>query len=90
MVSMQRGNVVALFGSEEAPSYDPASPVHVVRTLADATSSLGKVAELIDAGALDADTKLALIRGVQDLVVRAFDLNSRYMQASGLTRLPSR
>ncbi|MDT9115907.1 hypothetical protein RSW44_25580, partial [Escherichia coli] len=62
----------------------------VVRTLADATASLGKAAELIDGGALDADTKLALIRDVQDLVVRACDLNSRYMQATGLTRPPSR
>ena len=90
MVGMQRGNVVALFGSDQAAAYDPASPVNVVRALADATSSLGKVAELIDGGALDADTKLALIRVVQDLVVRAFDLNSRYMQATGLTRLPPR
>lgn len=90
MAGMQRGNVVALFGSDAAPSYDPASPVHVVRALADATTSLGKVAELIDGGALDPDSKLALIRDVQDLVVRSFDLNSRYMQTTGLTRLPVR
>ena len=45
MVGMQRGNVVALFGSDQAAAYDPASPVNVVRALADATSSLSSLCQ---------------------------------------------
>jgi hypothetical protein len=88
MANMHHGNVVSLFDAASAPSLDPASPVLVVRAMADATASLGRAASLIDAGVLDPDSKLDLIRGVQELVVRSFDLNTRYMQATRLVRSP--
>lgn len=84
MANTTRGQVVSLFREDKAPGLDPASPVLVVRALADATAALGRAAELIDAGKLDPDTKLSVIRDVQELVVRTFDLNSRYMQATSL------
>ncbi|MCZ8313975.1 hypothetical protein [Phreatobacter sp.] len=86
MASLQQGNVVALFGEDRGPSLDPASPILVVRAMADATAALGRAAALIDSGELDPDRKLALIRGIQDLVVRSFDVNTRFMQAARLTR----
>ncbi len=88
MGNTQRGNVVSLFNADAGSTVDPASPVLVVRAMADATASLGRAAALIDAGTLDPDSKLALIRSVQDLVVRSFDLNTRYMQATRLARSP--
>ncbi len=88
MGNIQRGQVVQLFGAEAGPMLDPASPVLVVRAMADATAALGRAACLIDAGTLDPDSKLLLIRSVQDLVVRSFDLNTRFMEASRLTATP--
>ncbi len=80
--------VVPLFSRPEPQCGEAASRAQVVRAFAEATASLGRAAELMDGSGLDADTRLALIRGVKELVVRTFNLNAAYMEAeSGTFRL---
>jgi len=77
--------VVPLFSHQEPQSGGVASRALVVRAFAEATQSLGRAAEQLDSSDLDADTKLALIRGVKELVVRTFNLNAAYMEAESAT-----
>lgn len=77
--------VVSLFSDRDAPSGEAASRAMVVRAFAEATAALGRAAELMDDGSLDADTKLVLIRGVKELVIRTFNLNAAYMDAEAST-----
>lgn len=77
--------VVPLFSRQEPQSTEAAGRAQVVRAFAEATMSLGRAAELLDGGTLDADTKLTLIRGVKELVVRTFNLNATYMEAESAT-----
>ncbi len=77
--------VVNLFSRREPETGVTAGRAQVVRAFAEATQSLGRAAELLDGSALDADTKLPLIRGVKELVIRTFNLNAAYMEAESAT-----
>ncbi|KAF0129579.1 MAG: hypothetical protein FD152_2192 [Xanthobacteraceae bacterium] len=77
--------VVHLFSERDAPSGEAASRAKVVRSFAEATAALGRAAELMDDGPLESDTKLVLIRGVKELVIRTFNLNAAYMEAEAST-----
>ena len=78
-------NVVPLFARSVPPACGAADRALVVRAFADATVSLGRAAELLDAANLEPRTKLVLMHGVKELVVRTFNLNAAYMDASGDT-----
>lgn len=77
--------VVSLFSHQEPQSGEAASRAMVVRAFAEATAALGRAAALMEDGPLDPDTKLVLIRGVKELVVRTFNLNAAYMEAESAT-----
>lgn len=80
-----QSKVVSLFSDRETPSGEAASRAMVVRAFAEATAALGRAAELMDEGSLNPDTKLVLIRGVKELVIRTFNLNAAYMEAEANT-----
>lgn len=82
--SPQTGNIVPLFGAASAPD-EVVSRALVVRAFAEATACLGRAAQLIDDGELHAETKLVLVRGVKELVIRTFGLNAAYMEAEAET-----
>lgn len=80
-----QSKVVSLFPDRDAGSGEASSRAMVVRAFAEATAALGRAAELMDDGPLDPDTKLVLIRGVKELVIRTFNLNAAYMEAESAT-----
>lgn len=79
--SPSTGNIVPLFVHAVSPPDCATNRALVVRAFAEATACLGRAAQLIDDGQLHAETKLALVRGVKELVIRTFGLNAAYMEA---------
>ncbi|MGQ3353996.1 MAG: hypothetical protein ACT6XY_00995 [Phreatobacter sp.] len=77
--------VVPLFDRNARPPQEVVSRALVVRAFAEATACLGRAAQLIDEGELEPETKLVLVRGVKELVVRTFGVNAAYMEAEAET-----
>jgi len=77
--------VVPLFDRSAKPPQDVVSRAQVVRAFAEATACLGRAAQMIDEGDLEPETKLVLVRGVKELVVRTFGVNAAYMEAEAET-----
>lgn len=77
--------VVPLFDRNAKPPQDVVSRAQVVRAFAEATACLGRAAQMIDEGDLEPETKLVLVRGVKELVIRTFGVNAAYMEAEAET-----
>jgi hypothetical protein len=78
-------NVVPLF---DRGAQAPEEAIHralVVRAFAEATACLGRAAQLIDEGDLQPEVKLVLVRGVKELVIRTFGVNTAFMEAEAET-----
>jgi hypothetical protein len=78
-------NVVPLFDRVAQAPEEAVSRALVVRAFAEATACLGRAAQLIDQGDLQPEVKLVLVRGVKELVVRTFGVNTAYMEAEAET-----
>ncbi|AVO43892.1 hypothetical protein [Phreatobacter cathodiphilus] len=78
-------NIVPLFGRAPRAPQEALARAQVVRAFAEATASLGRAAELIDEGNLEPETKLVLVRGVKELVIRTFGVNTAFMEAEAET-----
>jgi hypothetical protein len=78
-------NVVSLFDRGAQPPEEMVSRALVVRAFAEATACLGRAAQLIDEGDLEPEVKLVLMRGVKELVIRTFGVNTAFMEAEAET-----